>query len=139
MLKLIPAKQTNNLFYRCLQVNHYHENSQRACALGLKDVIMKGIDLAIHADPSEYREVVSFIKNDSLSLGALVTTHKIDLYKAAFDLFDEMDSYARMFGELSSISKNEGKLCGHAKDPITCGMAMELRRPHIGATIPRQV
>ena len=38
-----------------------------------------------------------------------------------------MDTYAREFSELSSISKSDdGKLLrGHAKDPITCGMAME--------------
>lgn len=127
MLKLIPAKQPTMYF---IGVTTSKSSIMKvfpewACILGLKDVIIKGIDLIIHADPSEYREVVSFIKNDPLSLGALVTTHKIDLYKAAFDLFDEMDSYARMFGELSSISKKEGKLCGHAKDPITCGMAID--------------
>lgn len=92
-----------------------------------EDLVIKGIDLPIHADPEKYREVVSFIKNDPLSMGALVTTHKIDLYNAAKDLFDYLDPYAVSFSELSSISKSEdGKqLRGHAKDPITCGMAME--------------
>lgn len=96
-----------------------------ADALGLKETVMKGIDIAIHEKPEVYREVVSFIKNDPLSMGALVTTHKIDLYHAAKDLFDYLDPYALQFEELSSISKQHGKLCGHAKDPITCGMAME--------------
>lgn len=94
-------------------------------ALGLKNTVMKGIDIAIHEKPEVYREVVEFIKNDPLSMGALVTTHKIDLYNAAKDLFEYLDPYAAQFGELSSISKLDGKLCGHAKDPITCGMAME--------------
>ncbi len=95
-----------------------------AKALGI-DAVMKGIDIPIHADPEVYREVVSFIKNDPLSVGALVTTHKIDIYNAAHDLFEYLDPYATMFGEMSSISKDGHKLCGHAKDPITCGMAME--------------
>ena len=30
-----------------------------------------------------------------------------------------------MFGELSSISKKDGMLCGHAKDPISSGLAMD--------------
>ena len=94
-------------------------------ALSLGGAVMKGIDIAIHEDPSVYREVVSFLKNDPLSMGALVTTHKLDLYKAAHDLFEFLDPYAQMFGELSSISKRGGKLCGHAKDPITCGLALE--------------
>ncbi len=96
-----------------------------AKALGLKDAVMKGIDIAIHEKPEVYREVVDFIKNDELSMGALVTTHKIDLYEAAKDMFEYLDPYAQAFGELSSISKLDGKLCGHAKDPITCGLAME--------------
>ncbi|GGE27177.1 hypothetical protein GCM10011391_01890 [Pullulanibacillus camelliae] len=96
-----------------------------AQSLGLKDAVLKGIDLDIHAAPQDYREVVEFIKNDELSLGALVTTHKIDLYHAAKDLFDYLDPYAMMFGELSSISKRDGKLEGYAKDPISSGLAME--------------
>lgn len=96
-----------------------------ANVLGLDGAVIKGIDIAIHADPEEYRRVVEFIRDDELSLGALVTTHKIDLYEAAKDLFDELDPYATMFGELSSISKLDGKLIGHAKDPITSGLAME--------------
>jgi len=95
-----------------------------AKVLGI-DAVMKGIDIAIHEKPEVYREVVDFIKNDPLSLGALVTTHKIDLYNAAKDMFDYLDPYAQAFGELSSISKLDSQLRGHAKDPITCGLAME--------------
>ena len=96
-----------------------------AKALGLENAVLKGIDMEIHANPEDYRKVVEFIKNDELSMGALVTTHKIDLYEAAEDLFDYLDPFAQMFGELSSISKRDGKLCGHAKDPISSGLALE--------------
>lgn len=96
-----------------------------AKALGLKDAVIKGIDIEIHADPSVYREVVEFIKNDELSIGALVTTHKIDLYNASKDLFEYLDPYAQMFGEMSSISKKDGRLEGYAKDPISSGLSLE--------------
>lgn len=96
-----------------------------AKALKLENTVMKGIDIAIHEEPEVYKEVVDFIKNDELSAGALVTTHKIDLYNAAKDQFDYLDPYALKFGELSSISKKDGKLCGHAKDPISSGLALE--------------
>jgi len=43
------------------------------------DVAIKGIDCKIHDDPQVYRDVVAFIKGDPLSLGGLVTTHKMDL------------------------------------------------------------
>lgn len=96
-----------------------------AKVLGLKDAVIKGIDIEIHAKPEVYREVVDFIKNDELSLGALVTTHKIDLFNACKDMFEYLDPYASMFGELSSISKKDGRLEGYAKDPISSGLALE--------------
>jgi shikimate dehydrogenase len=80
--------------------------------------------LPLHAAPEAYRQVVAQIKHDPLSLGALVTTHKMDLYAAAQDLFDELDPYARITRELSCISKTAGRLVGHAKDPVSVGLSM---------------
>ncbi len=93
--------------------------------LGLKDAVLKGIDFPLHADPEAYREAVSFIKNDPLSLGALVTTHKIDLFNAARDLFDEIDPLAQLMHETSCLSKRDGRLICHAKDPISSGLAID--------------
>ncbi|MBM2766307.1 Shikimate dehydrogenase (NADP(+)) [Burkholderia anthina] len=93
--------------------------------LGLGDVEMKGIDFPLHASREAYREVVEFLRRDPLSLGALVTTHKIDLYAACEDLFDEIDPHARVMGETSCLSKRDGKFVCHAKDPITSGFALD--------------
>jgi shikimate 5-dehydrogenase len=93
--------------------------------LNLGDVEIRGIDCRIHDDPAVYREVVSFLKRDPLSLGALVTTHKMDLLEAARDLFDELDPWADLLCEASSISKRGKRLIGHAKDPITSGLSLE--------------
>ena len=93
--------------------------------LGLKDAVIKGMDFPLHADPQAYREAVSFIKEDPLSLGALVTTHKLDLFKAARDLFDEIDPHARAMNETSCLSKRDGRLVCHAKDPISSGLAID--------------
>lgn len=84
-----------------------------------------GYDAPIHAPDEVYRAIVQHIKDDPLSMGALVTTHKIDLLAATRDLFDELDPYAELCGEISCISKRDGKLRGHAKDPISSGLAWE--------------
>lgn len=97
--------------------------------LDLPDVVIKGIDFKPHDDPDAYREAVDFIKNDPLSRGALVTTHKIDLLTACRNFFEELDAYAGIMGEISCISKRNGKLIGHAKDPITSGLAIEAFLP----------
>lgn len=97
--------------------------------LGLGDVHLQGIDCKQHDDPDVYRHVVQFIKDDPLSLGGLVTTHKIDLLAACRDLFDELDAHAGKTGEISCIFKRDGKLCGSAKDPISSGLALEAFLP----------
>lgn len=92
--------------------------------LGLGAQIV-GYDAPIHAPAGVYRRIVQHIKDDPLSMGALVTTHKIDLLHACRDLFDALDSYANITDEISCISKRDGQLRGHAKDPISSGLALE--------------
>ena len=84
-----------------------------------------GLDFPLHDDPQRYRKAVKFIKSDPLSLGALVTSHKMDLLAACADLLDELDPLAAEMGEVSSIYKRDGNLCGRATDPACGGMALE--------------
>lgn len=95
-----------------------------AAHLGL-DAMIRGIDLPLDDTTEHYREVVKFIKDDPLSLGALVTTHKLNLYKAARDLFDQVGESTVLLDEVSSISKRGSDLWGHAMDPITSGLSLE--------------
>jgi len=93
--------------------------------LGRPDIVIAGLDLAIHAEPERYRQAVAQIKRDPLAIGALVTTHKIDLLDATRDMFDDLDDYARLTTEVSCISKRDGRLVGHAKDPISAGLSLD--------------
>ena len=91
--------------------------------LGIEAAIT-GIDLPLDASPEAYREVVDFIKHDPKSLGALVTTHKLNLFKASRDLFDGVGEDTRLLDEVSSISKRGTELWGHAMDPLTSGLSL---------------
>ncbi len=93
--------------------------------LGLEGVVMAGHDLPIHGEPNVYRAVVEDIKADPLDVGGLVTTHKIDLFAACRDLFEFVDPYAELCGEVSCISKSGGALQAHAKDPISSGRSID--------------
>lgn len=93
--------------------------------LGHPEIVIEGVDLKIHDEQKNYRQAVAQIKYDPNSLGALVTTHKMDLFAAARDMFEYLDPYALICSELSSISKLEGRLEGHAKDPITAGLSLD--------------
>jgi len=87
------------------------------------DAQIAGIDAPLHAPPETYRAIVQHIKSDPNVYGALVTTHKIDLFEATRDLFEYHDPNALLCGEISCISKRDGQLRGHAKDPISSGLA----------------
>ena len=104
--------------------------------LGLGDVEIKGIDFPPQDTAENYREAVDFLKNDPLSLGALVTTHKLDLFEACKDMFDVIDPHATLMAETSCISKRDGKLICHAKDPISSGLSLDgfLPKDHFADT-----
>lgn len=92
--------------------------------LGLPTRTLVGHDLPMDADPAQYRAMVEQIRDDPHHRGALVTTHKLNVYAAASDLFDELDPFAVSCAEISSIAKRGSTLSGRAKDPITVDLAL---------------
>jgi shikimate dehydrogenase len=89
------------------------------------NIIIEGIDHALHDRRHAYRQTVAQIKYDPLSLGGLITAHKIDILEAAGDMFDVLHPSVEITGELSCISKRDGLLIGHAKDPLTSGLSLD--------------
>lgn len=93
--------------------------------LGHPDVEIEGVDLPLGAPTPDYRAVIEHIKSAPNVVGALVTSHKIDLLDASHDLFDELDPYAALCGEVSAIAKRRGRLLGAATDPVAGGRALD--------------
>jgi shikimate 5-dehydrogenase len=102
-----------------------------AQVLGLGEAEVKGVDFPLHAPREAYRAIVEFIRDDPHSCGALVTTHKVDLFHACRDLFADIDPLARSTNETSCLSKrpNDHALVCHAKDPVSAGLALEAFLP----------
>lgn len=92
--------------------------------LGLAGARLEPVDLPLDCDDGSYRTIVERIRDDVTWRGALVTTHKVRLLRAARDLFDALDTHARLCGEVSCVSVDGGRVLGHAKDPITSGRAL---------------
>jgi shikimate dehydrogenase len=105
-----------------------------ADALGLPTRTLVGHDVPLDSEPGVYRELVETIRDDPEHWGALVTTHKMAVYSAARDLFDECDDLAETFAEISCIAKRGDRLLGSAKDPVTARLALEELLPddHFG-------
>jgi shikimate dehydrogenase len=92
--------------------------------LGHPEVEIEGVDLPLGAPTAAYREIVERIKSTPEVVGALVTSHKIDLLDASRDLFDDLDRHAALCGEVSCIGKRNGQLVGTATDPVAGGRAL---------------
>lgn len=107
-----------------------------AAELGLATSRLRGFDLPLDAPPERYREVIAAIRADPRCQGALVTTHKLAIFRHARAEFDELDELARLFGEVSSIAKRATRLTGAALDPVTVRLALEEFLPddHFAAT-----
>jgi shikimate dehydrogenase len=93
-----------------------------ARALGL-DARIAGIDLPLRSAPEAYRQAVRRLSEASAA-GALVTSHKVDIYAAAGDMFAELDRYALLCREVSCVANRHGSLVGFAKDPVTSDRAL---------------
>jgi shikimate 5-dehydrogenase len=96
-----------------------------ADALRLPTQRLVGHDVALNAAPGEYRRLIDRIHHDPRHRGALITTHKMAVYAAAADMFDELDDLALRFGEVSSVAKRAERLTGAAKDPVTVVSALD--------------
>lgn len=96
-----------------------------AAALGLGDAALAGVDLPPGAPAAAHRAVVAALRDDPRIGGALVTTHKIDLFNACRDLFDEVDPHAARLHEASCLAKRgDGRLAALAMDPHTSALAL---------------
>jgi shikimate dehydrogenase len=78
------------------------------------EIDLIGVDLPLNADPAQYRKVVLDLKNDAKALGSVVTTHKLNIFEHASDLFDEFDTLADLTKEICMIRKNGSHLAGLA-------------------------
>ncbi len=95
-----------------------------SAALGIEGASLRGVDLPLGGALDQHREAVLRLKQDSATRGALVTSHKLTVVRAAGDLIDHLTPEARFCGEVSALYKRGPALLGHACDPANCGRAM---------------
>ncbi len=99
--------------------------SHWARVLGLGKASLEGVDLPLGTAPARYRSAVQALRNNPAVRGALVTSHKLAVIRAARDLVDRLTPEAQLCGEVSALYKRGGLLWGHACDPENAGDAMD--------------
>jgi shikimate dehydrogenase len=91
-------------------------------ALGI-DAGLVGVDIAPDASPADYRAATRRLE-DPLIAGAVITTHKMNVYRHCRDLFTNRDPLVELLGEVACITKEDGKLAAHTIDPASSKMAL---------------
>jgi shikimate dehydrogenase len=124
---MLPAQQRPTMYF--VGVSTGHSAMQRifpvwAETLGMPEAQLVGIDLPLRSPPATYRRIVEHIRRDPLSLGALITSHKLDMVAAAGDLIDELDHFAQLTHEATCLFMRDGMLHGQATDALTVGEAL---------------
>ena len=117
------------LTFLFLGVSTAHSSAQRVFPrwmelLGRPEVRLQGVDFPLHAEPARYRAVVEELRRNPAIVGALVTSHKLDLLAACRDLFAVLTPQAERLQEVSAIGKENGRLVGHATDPGAGGLSL---------------
>lgn len=98
-------------------------------ALGI-DAGLVGVDLAPDASPAEYRAATRQLEDPSTA-GAVITTHKMNIYRHCGDLFTSADPLVEVLGEVACITKQRRELAAHTIDPASSNRALaEMLPPH---------
>lgn len=81
---------------------------------------MVGVDLPLDTPAARYRELLKEVQSDPHAAGALVTSHKLNLFQSAPDFFARLDPDATRLKEVACIVRQpDGTLNGSAKDAFT--------------------
>lgn len=83
-----------------------------------------GVDLPLDSPPEAYRGFLDDLAA-APALGAVVTSHKTALYRAAADRFARLDPDARLTAEVNSVRVGDDGLAGWARDPVSAGRVVD--------------
>lgn len=92
--------------------------------LGLT-VRLAGRDLPVGAPPADYRALVAGLRDADDVIGAVITTHKVALARAAHGLIDEFDPLATECGEVNTLKKRSRTIAAYARDPLSVGRVVD--------------
>lgn len=96
-----------------------------------------GIDLPAAAPVRKYEDLLDWMARHQQIRGMVITSHKIDLFRAGSSRFTAADRLSAMLGEVSAVRRTPcGDLLAYATDPLSArAAAAELNRGTCGGEI----
>ncbi|MGC3954325.1 MAG: hypothetical protein QM804_08775 [Propionicimonas sp.] len=87
--------------------------------------VMRGVDLPADAPAAAYRDLLLAMRDNPAVRGAVVTSHKLSLHRAAADLFDHTDPLVGITHEFNSVQVRDGRLGGFARDAQSLDLILD--------------
>ncbi|MBB5790070.1 shikimate dehydrogenase [Jiangella mangrovi] len=94
-----------------------------AARLGRPEWVLRGVDLPTTTPAATYRDLVDAIAANPQIAGAVVTSHKLRLYRAAAARLRSIDAFAELTLEVNALARRDdgvggGVVDGFARDPL---------------------
>jgi shikimate dehydrogenase len=90
-----------------------------AARLGRPEWTLRGVDLPLTAPAAAHRELVAAVAANPNVAGAVVTSHKLRLHRAAAELLRRTDALADLTLEINVLARTaDGGVDGFARDPL---------------------
>ena len=108
-----------------------------ARALELGNVVLRGVDVPPDVQPVAWRELLAEMRDNPRVRGAVVTDHKLRLFRACADLLDEREPTVELMSEINSLRFEDGRVSAFARDVLA--LASVLGRAPLPAAPPAVV
>ncbi|WP_116953020.1 hypothetical protein [Jiangella endophytica] len=105
-----------------------------AATLGRPDWTLRGVDLPLTATDAAYADLADAVAANPRIAGAVVTSHKLRLYRAGATLLRRTDVLAGLTHEVNSLVRTPGGVEGHARDPLALSAVLRAG-PRPGADV----
>src|SRR5262245_48433727 len=89
------------------------------------EVTVAGRDLPLDAPDAAFRALLDELGRDAGAAGAVVTSHKVAVFRAGRDRFARLDDVALACGEVNAVRRTPNRLLGFARDPVSVGRVVD--------------
>ncbi|MFT4219280.1 MAG: hypothetical protein QM611_02010 [Microbacterium sp.] len=86
---------------------------------------LRGVDIAEDAEPEVFRRLVRSMRDNPRVAGAVVTSHKLRLYRAVADLLDSADPFVSITHEINSLDTRRGRIAAYARDAQSLDIVLD--------------
>jgi shikimate dehydrogenase len=107
-------------------------------ALFAPGTVLRGVDIAEDAAPEQFRELVVAMSNNPSVEGAVITSHKLRLYRAIHDLIDVADPLVDLTREISALDTRY-EVRAFARDPQSLDVVLDRLVQHEDAQAGRPI